>query len=121
VSIPLSTTTITVKRPARPVTEDPWGEGYDAPAARDNSESTVATAVRAVVSPNGGTGGSTGGESEVLLFRMTCDPCPLSYGDEVLDDRTGIRYAVEWCTETPGIAGLGHVVAGLKITKGRSQ
>jgi hypothetical protein len=121
VSIPLSTTTITVKRPARPVTEDPYGEGYDAPADRDASEATPVTGVRAVISPNGGTGGSTGGESEVLLFRMVCDPCPLAYSDEVLDDLTGMRYAVEWCTETPGIAGLGHVVAGLKIVKGRGQ
>ena len=94
-SLPLSTTTVAVKRPARPATEDPWGDGYDAPVDRDEAEATPTTGVRAVISPNGGTGGSTGGESQVLLFRMVCDPVDLRYSDEVLDEVTGQRFTVE--------------------------
>lgn len=120
-SIVIATTTIAVNRPARPATEDPWGEGYDAAAARDNTTSTVATGIRATIAPGGASGSSVGGESQTIEFRLTCDPCPLAYGDTVTDETTGQLFDVEWAVETPGVEGLGHIAAGLRQTKGRSQ
>lgn len=118
--IPIATTTITVTREARPATEDPLGEGYDEPEDRDDTAATIAGGVRAVIATGSGNGSKAGGESEQVEFRLTCDPCPLSYLDTVTDDTTGDVYEVRWATETPGVAGLGHVAAGLRTTKGRS-
>lgn len=120
-TLPITTTTITVTRDARPATEDPYGAGYDAPAARDDAVSTTAALVPAVVSPAGGTGGNVGGTSQRIDARLVCDPCDIAYGDTVTDDVTGWKYRVEWAVPTTGVAGLGHIAAGLVSDKGRSQ
>jgi hypothetical protein len=120
VSIAIATTRVTVKRPSRPSTEDPYGDGYDEPEDRDDTEATVVANHRATISPAGMTGVSSGGESEVAEFRLTCDPCSMSYLDTVTDETTGQVFDVLWANETPGVAGLGHVAAGLRTIKGRS-
>jgi hypothetical protein len=122
VSIAIATTRITVERPARPATEDPYGEGYDDPADRDDTKALVIDGHRATISPAGAgiVGNTSGGESEVMQYRLTCDPCPMSYLDVVTDERTGQEFEVLWAIESPGVAGLGHVAAGLRTIKGRS-
>lgn len=120
-TLPITTTTVTVTRSARPATEDPYGDGYDAPAARDDSVSTVATSVPAVVSPAGGSGGSVGGTSEQIDARLVVNPCTIDAGDTVTDDLTGTAYRVVWAVPTTGVADLGHIAAGLVSVKGRSQ
>lgn len=119
-SIVIATTTITVTRAARPATEDPWGDGYDEPADRDESTPTIASDVRATIAPGSASGSNSGGEQQVAEFRLTCDPCPLDYRDLVTDDTTGQEYEVLWAVENPGVAGLGHVAAGLRTIKGRA-
>ena len=121
VSIAVATTRITVERPATPSTEDPYGDGYDEPADRDDTSSNVVTDHRATISPSVTSSGSgAGGESQVGIFRLTCDPCGLSYTDIVVDERTGERFEVLWAIQSPGVAGLGHVAAELRQIKGRS-
>lgn len=121
-SIAIATTRIDVVRPASPPTEDPYGDGYDEPADRDDSETTVATGVRATISPagRGTTGSSSGGQMEVVEFKLTADPCDLTHLDVVVDATTAERYEVLWSLTTPGVAGLGHTVAGLRTITGRS-
>ena len=119
-SLPVSTTTIAVTRPAAPATEDPWGDGYDAPADRDDSSSPIASGVRAVIAPAGARGSSLGGESQSAEFVLKCDPVDLTYLDEVTDEVTGATYAVAWSVTVPAPAGLDHVTAGLNTTKGQT-
>lgn len=118
--IPLSTTTIEVRRPDRPTTEDPYGEGYDAPGDRDDDVPTVVSGVRAVISPATARGSDSGGQSELVEFVLKADPCDISYLDIVEDEVTGDVYDVEWAHSQPGVAGLAHVTAGLRTTKGRT-
>lgn len=122
-TLPLATTTIAVRRPTNPPTEDPYGDGYDDPADRDDAAPTVATGVRAVIAPTlaGSTGGEVGGQSEVVEFRLTADPCDLTYGDTVLDEVTAEEFLVIWSHTQPAVAGLEHVQAKLRTVKGRSQ
>lgn len=121
-SLPVATTTITILRGATPSTEDPYGEGYDEVGDRDDSVATVDTSVRAVIAPAGAgnSGRSGGGESQVMEFRLVADDCDLQYTDTVLDDITGEEFAVVWAHGQPGLAGLDHVAANLRQTKGRS-
>jgi hypothetical protein len=119
VTVAIATTRIDVTRPARPSTEDPYGDGYDEPEDRDDSSATVATGVRATISPASVVGSNSGGESQVAEFRLACDPCDVTYRDTVTDTE-GQTFEVLWAVSSPGVAGLGHVEAGLRIISGRS-
>lgn len=124
-SIPVATTTITVRRPAEKAQEaDPWGEGYDSPPLGPSPEErqgdVVAEGVRATISTGSARGTSNGGESESTEFRLVCDPVDLSYLDTVEDESTGIIYSVTWANTSPGVAGLGHTAAGITTEKGQS-
>jgi hypothetical protein len=124
-SIPIATTTITVRRPtSAQQSADPWSDGYEdapgVPSAIGGQGAIVAQAVRATISTGSARGSGNGGESETVEFRLVCDPTPISYLDEVTDESTGTIYFVAWANTTPGIAGLGHTVAGITTTKGQA-
>lgn len=118
-SIVIATTTITVRRARQPATEDPYGEGYDDAGDRDPAVDVVASEVRATIAPASTRGSDSGGSSQVAEFKLACDPCGLSHLDTVVDDHDGTEYAVLWAVDSPGVAGLGHVIAGLQTIKGR--
>lgn len=125
-SIPIATTRITIKRPTEAAQDaDPWGSGYDDPPPPsepvEGQLAVVTSGVRATISAGGARGSSNGGESESVEFRLTCDPADLTYLDTVLDESTGTTYSVAWALTTPGVAGLGHTVAGLTTTKGQTS
>jgi len=109
-SIPVSTTTVTVKRPTTdPGTQDPW----ETPAGT----STLATGIRAVISPSSGSSGAPG-DTEVVEFKLVSDPTDIDYLDQIVDEFDDKVYEVVWAITTPGIAGLGHTAAGLKRSTG---
>ena len=110
-TIALATTTIQVRRPADSSDVDPW-EREDAPASE-----SLASGVRADISIN--TGRSHGpGDTQTLEFLLICDPTALTFHDQVIDEKTGQLYDVQWVHPTPGTPGLEHIQAGLKTVTG---
>jgi hypothetical protein len=123
-SIPVATTTITIKRvealdPDSPDTEvDPWEYDPDAPAETETERQYVLDSnVRAVISTRPGRSGSPG-DTETVVFELVCDPTDLTHKDVVVDEISEERYEVLWAQSTPGIAGLAHVRAGLVMVTG---
>jgi hypothetical protein len=123
-SLPVATTTIRTWRKDSEVTsnDDPWEDGYPDDPLSANDFAILDEKIRAVVSVGGGTyaGRSVGpGDSEQVNFSLLADPCDLQYLDEVEDELTGQRYAVEWVVHNPGVAGiLASTRAGLSTRKG---
>ena len=121
-SLPVATTTIKTWRKDSEVTstDDPWDDGY--PDQVTNDFAILDECVRAVISVGGGTyaGRTVGpGDSELVNFSLLADPCDLQYLDEVEDEVTGERYAVEWVVHNPGVGGiLASTRAGLSTRKG---
>lgn len=115
-TIPIATTTISVKRPdsASDGSTDPWAYPDDpAPA----EASVVHTGVRAVISAGGGR--SIGpGDNEAIEFSLVCDPVAITHRDVVIDEVTGQEFEVTWALTTNGVAGLGNTRAGMKTIKG---
>ena len=120
--IPVSTTTVRTWRKDSEIasTEDPWDDGYPDDVTGDFA--ILDEGVRAVVSVGGGTyaGRTVGpGDSEFVNFSLLADPIDLQYLDEVEDEQTGQRYAVEWVVHNPGVGGvLASTRAGLSTRKG---
>ena len=121
-SIPVATTTVKTWRKDSEIasTEDPWDDGY--PDDVTAAFAILDEQIRAVISVGGGTyaGRSVGpGDSEQVNFSLLADPCDLQYLDEVEDEITGQRYAVEWVVHNPGVGGiLASTRAGLSTRKG---
>lgn len=111
-SIPVSTTTITVKRVAEDADRDPYDE---AP-----SPSVIAKGVRAVISSPTGSERRAGGSQENSSFRLNCDPVDLTHDCTVLDEVTGESYTVVWAKQREGL-GLDHVVAELEQVTDRAD
>lgn len=120
--IPVATTTVKTWRKDSEVasTEDPWDDGYPDDVTSDFA--ILDEQIRAVISVGGGTyaGRTVGpGDSEQVNFSLLADPCDLQYLDEVEDEITGQRYAVEWVVHNPGVGGiLASTRAGLSTRKG---
>jgi hypothetical protein len=120
--IPVATTTVKTWRKDSEIasTEDPWDDGYPDDVTADFA--ILDEGVRAVISVGGGTyaGREVGpGTSEAVAFNMLADPTDLQYLDEVEDEITGQRYAVEWVVHNPGVGGiLASTRAGLSTRKG---
>jgi hypothetical protein len=111
VSIPLSTTTITVKRIPRDDTRD----GYDTqPAA-----ATIASGVRANIGSPSGSENIAAGDRTVVTFRITADPTDLQADDQVTDDTTGATYRCVWARNRIGL-GLDHTTGALEQVVGAS-
>lgn len=104
--VPVASTTITVYRPDQDGTVD----NYDRDIDIVNRNRRIATAVRAVIGSPSGQETNDGGTSEIVTARLTCDVTDLRHDDEVVDDRTGIRYVVTWAKRRTGL-GIDHVQA----------
>jgi hypothetical protein len=105
-TLPLSTTTITVLRPAD---GDPYVASVQAP--------TVVATVPAHISSPSGTSQIIGGEQSTVELRLICEGCDLRHTDLVKDNATDAVYSVSWVTIRRGL-GLDHVSAGLRFTEG---
>jgi hypothetical protein len=107
--IPLATTTITVRR----VPSDDTRDGYDPhPSAED-----VATGVRAHLSSPGGREDRAGGSRQTSGARLLCDPVDLLHTDTVVDESTGVEWAVGGVAAHVGL-GLDHTSADLQHISG---
>lgn len=116
-SIPLATTTVTIKgvRPQSAV--DPDADGYDTPAA---APATLATEVRASITlPSGTRGSRNADEIDSYIMRMDNIPDGLNQHDTVLDESTGIEYeVVSALPSLPEGYGLEHTKAKLQVVRG---
>lgn len=113
-TLPISTTTITVRRPAVGSDKDPWV------VSDDTSDTNVVTGVRAHISTPRGSELNSGGAQENVSFLLNADPCDLHNTDRVYDERTEELYEVIW-TEGREALGLDHVVAGLSKVRGTAS
>lgn len=107
-TIPLATTTITVRRPASDV--DPY---------ESESLTTITTGVRARIGMPSGSDRRAGGDQEIVDAVLWCDTTDLQHQDVITDDQTGDHYEVRWIRTLNGL-GLDHVKAGLIAVKGAS-
>lgn len=106
-SLPINTTTIRVLR------SNPADEPYE-----DAGPGTiVAVGVRAHISTSRGDEEPSGGDQEVVHFRLSCDPVDLHHSDRIEDESTGEAYDVQWARLRRGL-GLDHVEAGLRQVEG---
>jgi hypothetical protein len=107
-SLPVSTTTITVAR------GDASGDGYDGQTFR-----TVYRGVRAVIGSPSGSEVNAGGSSMQMTARLNCDPIDLQHTDRVTDDQTHITYEVTTVARRLGM-GIDHTVADLLVITDRA-
>jgi len=110
VSIPLATTTVTVRRSDQDGTID----DLDGLTFTD-----YRTGVRAVIAYPGGAEIVGDGTSSVVGVRLVCDPVDLTHTDRVVDETTGLEYEVQWLAQRVGL-GLDHVTAGLQLVTDRA-
>lgn len=120
-SIPTSTTTVSVLRPSEP---DGDTDGYPdmAPVYTKVSSGTRAVIMSATRGISGG-GSRTlreGSERVLNIFKLIADPVNLQDTDHVVDEKTGVTYRVEWIAVRPGF-GLDHVDAGLSYVEGYNE
>lgn len=108
-SIPLATTTITIRRPSVDPDRDPYEE--------DPDPQTVAEGVRAHISSPSGRDQIVGGEQSIVTFSLTCDPTDLQHTDTVIDDSSGEEFEVVWVKDRIGL-GMDHVQASLRHVEG---
>lgn len=108
-SIPVSTTTITVERSDQDGTRD----SYDGV-----SFTTAFSGIRAVIGSPSGAETNAGGSSEDVSARLNCDPIDLHHDDRVTDDQTGEQWLVTWTRRRIGL-GLDHTVADLRAISDR--
>lgn len=109
-SIPLSTTTITVSRSDQDGTKD---------RRSTLTWSTLYAGVRAVIGSPSGVETVAAGSAETVGWRLDADPMPLMrHADRVTDDVTGDVYEVVWVRQRYGL-GLAHTVAELRQTSDR--
>jgi len=107
VSLPLATTTVTIRRP----------EGGDDPYEADRG-SLVVRGRRAHIGSPHGSETIVGGSKEVVDAVLRLDPSPcLTHRDLVTDDGTGECWSVVWVRQRQGL-GLDHQAVGLRAVKG---
>lgn len=113
--IPLSTTTIAVRR--RPTGQDAYEEG---------GTTDVAEGIAAHIGSPTGQDLAVGGDAMQITDRLLCDPCDIRPGDRVEDEQNvdtayaGVFYDVIWVRNRRGL-GLDHVVAGLRQSLGAAN
>lgn len=102
-SIPFSTTTITIKRSDQDGAKDAYdGVDYE----------TVDSGIRAVIGSPSGSETVLAGSSEQVGARLNADPCDLRHNDRVVDETTDETWQVTWTRRRIGF-GLDHTVADL--------
>lgn len=110
-SLPFTTTTVTVTRPDD-LTADP-GDGI--------TLTTVASSVGAVLSSPSGRERIIAGQQQIVDKVLYVDQgTDLTHADTVTDTATGVVYEVSWVDERTEL-GLGHLKAGLKIVTGAAE
>lgn len=107
-AIPVSTTTITVRRPAADV--DPLE--YE-------SLTTVYEHIRARIGAPSGSDRNVGGDQTVIDAVLWCDTIDLHHEDVIEDENTGDTYEIRWSRRQNGL-GLDHLKAGLLTVEGAS-
>lgn len=107
--IPLATTTITVTRIEAGANVDPYDPDPPAPT-------TVATDIRAVISPPTASVGLSGGNRVEYGAALRCDPVSLLAGDTVTDS-TGTAWMVLWAREVNAL-GLSFMESKLRLIEG---
>ena len=108
-TLPLTTTTITVQRPSAGV--DPY---------EVDSYQTVVTSHPAVISAPSGSGLTIGGDQQTISAELLADPVDLRRYDIVTDETTGRVYDVVWVNDRYEL-GLAHTKAGMTSTEGAAQ
>jgi hypothetical protein len=108
--LPLTTTTVTVTRPA-----NPSGDYED----DDGEAQLVATGLAVAITSPTGADSVVGGHQERVDAVLTTPPsCPkLTHLDQVVDECTGDAYRIAWTRRRRGL-GLDHQTAGLVAVKG---
>lgn len=110
-TIPLSTTTIAVKRPSVGADVDPWVISDDA------SDTTVEAGIAAHISAPSGLERAVGGAQESVTFRLLADTTDLENTDRVLDEGTGDTWEVVWTEQRTGL-GMDHTYAEIRKVEG---
>lgn len=103
-SIPLNTTTITVRRSNQDGTLD---------AIDGVTYTTLKSGIRAVISSPSGAETNAGGSSEDTTASLACDVTDIRHTDRILDETTGETWEVSWARLRAGL-GLDHMTAGLR-------
>ena len=110
-SLPFTTTTVTIERPSD-LTTDP-GDGI--------TLSTIASGVGAVLSSPSGREQIVGGQQQIIDKVLYVDGLTdLTHVDTVTDAATGTAYSVSWVDRRPEL-GLDHLKAGLKVVTGAAN
>lgn len=100
-SLPLATTTLTVKRPGP-------AEPYGGP-----SWVTVAAGVAGHISGPGGIETVAGGSHTDEALAFSCDLTDIAHTDRIVDDTTGLTYDVVWVEARHGL-GLDRLSGSLR-------
>lgn len=106
--LPLSTTTVTVKR--RPTA----GDAFDRPA-----HATIRTGLRATIGGQTGTETNGDGTSSQVTARLVCDPYDLHHDDLIVDDTTLLTWEVLWVARRTAL-GVDHTAADLLLVTDRA-
>ncbi len=115
-SIPLATTTVTIKGKRPQSTLDPDADGYDSDAPADTE---LATNVRASITLPEGRRSKPGDEVDGYILRIDPVDVGLNQHDEVIDEQDGAEYTVVWAVASkPTAYGLQHIKAKLQLTRG---
>lgn len=110
-TIPISTTTVSVLRSDQDGTVD----DYDTP-----TWTAVQSGVRAVIGSHSGTETNAGGSSSTTTARLDADPIgDLAHDDRIYDESTGLTWHVIWVAQRSGL-GLDHTVADLILVTDRA-
>lgn len=111
-TLPIATTTITVRRPASLADgEDPYDEPTTAPKL-------VAAGVRAHISVSAAVETVTGRAStNDITYKLNADPIELDARDQITDDRSGEVFEVVWARQQTGL-GLDHTSGELRRVAG---
>jgi hypothetical protein len=116
-TIPIATTTVTIKGRRPQMAIDPDATGYD---AAPNPPDVLAEGVRATITLPQGSRRNTDSD-QVDIYSMRCDVVPVDVNrfDTVIDENTSIEYQVLSAMHShPTSFGLEHIVARLYLTKG---
>ena len=107
-SLPFTTTTITIERPST-AEQDPYESA---------TFTTQATGVPAVIGSVSGREQDLGGSLEVLGARLAVEPgVDVQAQDVITDETTGLIWEVGWIQSVTGF-GLDHVEGSLKVARG---
>lgn len=108
-TLPLSTTTVTVRRPAS------GGDPYE-----DAAMTTVVAGLPAHIGSPSGRERIVAGSKETLDASLDTDPADIRHVDRIFDDVTGDQWEVVWAQARRGF-GLDHVEGGLRRVTGASS